>query len=72
MEARKFLDFMLTHRGIKANLAKCKANLEMRSPTSVKEVQCLIGHIALISYFVAASASRALLLFHLMKKNTKF
>ena len=36
--ARKFLGFMLTHRGIKANPDKCRAILEMRSPTTVKEV----------------------------------
>jgi len=35
----KFLGFMLTQRSIEANLEKCNAILEMRSPSSVKEVQ---------------------------------
>ena len=35
----KFLGFMLTHRGIEANPDKCQAILEMKSLTSVKEVQ---------------------------------
>jgi len=38
VEARKFLGFMLTHRGIKVNPEKCKAVVEMQSPRSVKEV----------------------------------
>jgi len=38
MEGGKFLGFMLTHRGIKANLEKCKAISEMRSPNNIKEV----------------------------------
>ena len=43
VEVGNFLCFMLTHRGIEANPKKCKAILEMKSPSSVKEVQCLIG-----------------------------
>jgi hypothetical protein len=39
VQAGKFLGFMLTSRGIEANPEKCKAIIEMRSPTSVKEVQ---------------------------------
>ena len=54
VEARKFLGFILTHRGIKANLDKCQAILEMTSPTSVKEVQRLTGRIASFSRFLVA------------------
>ena len=38
-----FMGFMLTSRGIEANLDKCKANLAMRSPASLREVQQLTG-----------------------------
>jgi len=38
VEAGKFLGFLLTERGIEANLEKCAAILAMRSPASVKEV----------------------------------
>jgi len=48
----KFLGFMLTHRGIKANLDKCRAITEMRNPQNVKEVQKLIGHLRVLSRFV--------------------
>jgi len=39
VEAGKFLRFLLTERGIKANSNKCATIIEIRSPTSVKEVQ---------------------------------
>ena len=39
----KFLGFMSTKRGIEVNPTKCKAILEMKSPTSVNEVQRLNG-----------------------------
>ena len=49
VEARKFLSFMLIHRGIEANPNKCQAILEMKSPTSVKDVQRLTGRIVFLS-----------------------
>ena len=36
--AGAFLGYMLTERGIEANSDKCRAILDMRSPSSVKEV----------------------------------
>jgi hypothetical protein len=38
VQAGKFLGFMLTRRGIEANPEKCQAIINVRSPTSVKEV----------------------------------
>ena len=43
VEAKKFLGFLLTERGIEANPDKCAAILAMRSLTTVKEVQQLTG-----------------------------
>ena len=54
VEADKFLGFLLTERGIKANPKKCAAIIEMRSPISVKEVQQLTGCMAVLSRFVSA------------------
>jgi len=45
VEGGKFLGFMLTHRGIEANPEKCLAISEMRSPSSIKEIQRLIGRL---------------------------
>ena len=39
----KFLEFMVSNRGIKANPEKIKAILDMKSLQSIKEVQSLIG-----------------------------
>ncbi|MCI91442.1 gag-pol polyprotein, partial [Trifolium medium] len=43
VQAGKFIGFLLTHRGIEANPEKCQDIIDMRSPTSVKEVQQLTG-----------------------------
>ena len=58
MEAGKFLGFMLTKRGIQANLDKCASIIAMRSPTSVKEVQQLTGRMAALSRFVSARGEK--------------
>ncbi|XP_057756055.1 uncharacterized protein LOC130975255 [Arachis stenosperma] len=42
METGKFLGFMITQRGVEANLEKCKAILEMNSPANLKDVQRLM------------------------------
>nr|KYP72103.1 Transposon Ty3-I Gag-Pol polyprotein [Cajanus cajan] len=39
----KFLGYMLSARGIDANLDKCQAIVDMRSPQTLKEVQRLAG-----------------------------
>ncbi|RDX80112.1 Retrovirus-related Pol polyprotein from transposon opus, partial [Mucuna pruriens] len=39
VRADKFLGFVLTQRGIEANPKKCQAVINMKSPSSVKEVQ---------------------------------
>jgi len=63
VEAGKFLDFLLTERGIEANPAKCAAILAMRSPTTVKEVQQLTGRMADLSRFVSVSGEKGHLYF---------
>ena len=45
VEAGEFLGFMLANWGIEANPDKCKAILEMKSPSCVKDVQRLTGRI---------------------------
>ncbi|MCI34583.1 gag-pol polyprotein, partial [Trifolium medium] len=55
VQAGKFLGFMLTNRGIEANPEKCQAIIDMRSPTSVKEVQQLTGRITALSRFLSCA-----------------
>jgi len=58
----KFLGFMLTQRGIEANPEKCKAIIKMRNPTTIKEVQRLIGRLTVISRFLPKLAEQTQLI----------
>jgi len=58
VEAGKFLGFLLTERGIKANIEKCAAIIAMRSPISVKEVQQLTGRMSALSKSVSAGGDK--------------
>lgn len=53
VSSKKFLDFMVSHRRIKANLKKLQAILQMSPPRTQKEVQHLVGQIAILSRFIA-------------------
>ena len=64
----KFLGFMITHQGIKANLNKCTAILEMRSPTNIQEVQKLNGRLASLSRFLPKLAEKAKPFYKLLKE----
>jgi len=68
----KFLGFMLTQRGIEAKPEKCKAIIEMRSPTTIKEVQRLIGRLTAISRFLPNLAEQTQPIGQLLKKSTRF
>jgi len=72
VESEKFLGFMLTHRGIEANSEKCKAIAEMRSPSSLKEIQRLIGRLTSLSRFVPNLIERTRPIIQLLKKTSKF
>ena len=58
VSAGKFLGFMITQRGIEANPEKIQAIVEMKSPTSVNEVQKLTGRLAALNRFLSKSAER--------------
>ncbi|GAU33358.1 hypothetical protein TSUD_364830 [Trifolium subterraneum] len=72
VQAGKFLDFLLTHGGIEANPDKCQAIINMRSPTSVKEVQQLTGRITALSRFLSCSGEKACHFFSTLKKSERF
>ena len=71
VEAGKFLGFMITQRGIEANPDKCRAILDMKSLTCVKEVQQLNGRLAVLSRFLAGSAIRSLPFYATLRKGKK-
>jgi len=64
----KFLGFMISQRGIKANSEKVKAILEMSSPKMVKEVQSLTGRIAALNRFVSRVTNKCLPFFKTLKQ----
>ena len=43
VSSRKFLGFIVSHRGIEANLDKIQAILNMKRPQNIEEVQSLTG-----------------------------
>ena len=54
----KFLGFLVSRRGVEANPEKIRAILEMRPPSTVKDVQKLAGRVAPLERFVPKSADR--------------
>jgi len=54
----KFLGFMTSSRGIKANLDKIQAILNKKSPRSVREMQRLTGYITTLGRFMSQSAEK--------------
>ena len=64
----KFLGFMVSQRGIKANPEKVKAILDMTSPRSVKEVQRLTGRIAALNKFISRAIYKCLMFFKTLKQ----
>ena len=72
VEAGNFLGFLLTERGIEANPEKCVAIIGMRSPTNVREVLQLIGHMAALSRFLSASGDKGYPYFQCLQKNNNF
>ena len=56
----KFLGFVVSQRGIKANPNKIQAIMEMAPPRNVKEVQSLSGKIAALNRFVSRAIDKCL------------
>ena len=65
----KFLRFMVSQRGIEANLGKMCAIIEMEPPKNVKEVQSLNGKIATFNRFVSWATDKCLPFFRTLKKS---
>ena len=68
----KLLRYMVSHRGIKANLKKVKAIDDMQSQCNRKEVQKLAGMMATLSQFVSKSGERCMSFYKLLKKHDGF
>ena len=64
----KFLGFIVSQRGIEANLETVRAILEMSSPRTTKEVQSLTGRVAALNRFVSKATDKCLSFFKTLKK----
>ena len=61
----KFLGFMISQRGIEANLDKIQAILEMELP---KEVQSFTGQVVVLNKFISKTTDKCLPFFKVLKK----
>ena len=64
----KFLDYMVTHRGIEVNPDQIKAINSLQPPRNPKEVQKLIGMTAALNRFISKSVDRCRPFFLLLHK----
>ncbi|CAL9029545.1 unnamed protein product, partial [Prunus brigantina] len=63
----KFLGFMISQRGIEANLEKIRALIDMRVPKTKKEVQSLTGRVAALARFISKATDRCAPFFKALK-----
>ena len=64
----KFLRFMISHRGIKANPDKIQAILNMKPPRNIKEVQSLTRRVTALNRFILKTTDKCLPFFKILKK----
>ena len=70
--AGKLLGFLVSERGIEANLEKIKAIERMRKPAWLHDVQKFTRCLASVSRFLSQLGERVLPLYQLMKKTRPF
>ena len=68
----KLLGFLVSNRGIEANLEKIKAITPLAKPVCVNDVQRLAGRIAALSRFISRLGEKAIPLYEMMKKTYNF
>ena len=64
----KFLGFMVSYKGIEANLDKIQTILNMEPPRKIKEVYSFIGRVATLNRFVSKAIDKYLSFFKVLKK----
>ena len=64
----KFLGFMVSHRGIKANPNKIQTILDMELLRNIKEVKSLTRRVATLNRFVSKATDKCLPFFKILKK----
>ena len=64
----KFLGFMVSQRGIEANLDKIQEILNMNPPKNIKDVQSLNKQVATLNRFVSKATDKCLQFFRVLRK----
>ena len=64
----KFLRFMVSQKGIKANSKKVRAILDMTLPKTIQEVQKLTRRIVALNRFVSKTTKKCLPYFKTLKQ----
>ena len=67
-----FMGFMVSQRGVEANLDKIQARLETMPPKNIKEVQILNGRVTALNRFVSRVMDKYLPFFKMLKKAFKW
>ena len=70
--SRKFLSFMVNHRGIEANPKKIQAVIDMRSPSKTKEVQSLTRRVEALNRFISRATDKCIPFFDSLKGSKRF
>ena len=68
MGAGKFVGYLISTRGIEANLDQIEAVNRLKWPSNPKEVQVLIGMLAALNRFISKFADRCRPFYQLLKK----
>ena len=72
VSSSKFLGFIVSKRGIKANLDKIHAVLDLSPPWTTSDVQHLMGCVTTLSRFVSKSVERCLSFFKTLRQAQSF
>ena len=68
----KLLGFIVSNRGIEANPKKINAIIAMDAPTTIKDIQKLIGYMAALNRFLSRLGEQGLPFFKVLKRQDKF
>ena len=68
----KFLGYMVTQRGIKANPDQIQFVMNIPYPTYIWDVQCLASYVAALSHFISRSSKNCHLFFSTLRKSKDF
>ena len=68
----KFLGYMISKDGVRANPDKVKAIMDMAPPRNIKEVQRLAGRMAALNRFLSKSAVRGSPFFRALRRGPQF